>query len=273
MFSALLLKGTVGEDADNTFERALLATGAVRDCWSCPVLQARCVNSSVLKDELQMGVYSALAVTSKRAAWALREAAQDAAAYTVLKTTPVFCVGSGTEEACASAGAPNVVGVPGGRGAADLAEFMVPALGGEIFDRPVLFLVGDKRLDELPRRLQGMNVKIKELLVYETATRADIQVVLTAELARLRAAAVTDPGAPQWVVLFSPSGVVAASSAIHLELYNNVRFRLAAIGQTTANAMRAAGLRVDAIAATPTPGALADALFKSTTAISLIDYF
>lgn len=65
-----------------------------------------------------------------------------------------------------------------------------------------------------------------------------------------------------WVVFFSPSGVdlVLRGDAANVAALNE-RARIACIGQTTAAAVRSVvGLSVDAVAARPTPEALADAM-------------
>jgi uroporphyrinogen-III synthase len=110
-------------------------------------------------------------------------------------------------------------------------------------EKPLLFLSGHRRRDVLPERLMGAGVPFEELVVYETHP------VDSLDMSR--------HPAPDWLVAFSPSGLDAVRDANDLD---REQVRIAAIGPTTAEAWRAAGWTVAAVAAAPTPMAVADAL-------------
>ncbi|NND47337.1 MAG: uroporphyrinogen-III synthase, partial [Woeseiaceae bacterium] len=98
------------------------------------------------------------------------------------------------------------------------------------------------RRETLPQALADHDLALREVVVYHAEPR-------------------TDPAppadVPAWVVFFSPRGVALATE--HLALPWD-RLRKAAIGPSTAEALRAHGWTPDAVAVAPTPAALVDAL-------------
>ncbi len=106
---------------------------------------------------------------------------------------------------------------------------------------PLLFLSGSRRRDTLPDRLTAGGVSFEELVVYETHTRNTVAWTKGAN------------DVPDWVVFFSPSGIEAARADDTL-VWDRVR--VAAIGPTTAGALREEGWSVAAVAEEPTPEAL-----------------
>ena len=133
---------------------------------------------------------------------------------------------------------------PAGGEATGRAEDLADLIISEGIEDPLLFLCGDRRRDELPDRLSEAGVPVEERVVYHTIPDAS---------------ALTDvpSSVPDWVVFFSPSGVEAANS---VEAFPWNRVRVAAIGPTTADALREAGSAPAAVATTPTPEALVTAL-------------
>jgi uroporphyrinogen-III synthase len=115
----------------------------------------------------------------------------------------------------------------------------------------------------LPRAEDGRD----ELAQLLTAAGADVQIVTTyrtvpasaAELepllARLRAAEL------DVLTFFSPSQVEAVAAHASAEILNRAKL-IAAIGATTAEALRARGIRVDLIPAAPSAEALASELVQ-----------
>ncbi|MFO8098099.1 MAG: uroporphyrinogen-III synthase [Salinibacter sp.] len=109
-------------------------------------------------------------------------------------------------------------------------------------ERPLLFLSGNRRRETLPDALHDAGVAFEEQVVYETKPRSTL--------------AVPSPAETDWLVVFSPSGLEALSAAqVPLAAY-----RVAAIGPTTAGALRTAGETVAAVADAPNPDALVQAI-------------
>ncbi len=124
------------------------------------------------------------------------------------------------------------------------AEDLAALIAARRFAAPLLFLCGDRRRDVLPAQLRAAGLAVEERVVYRT--------ILDASALRAEA---TDP--PAWVVFFSPSGVEAIREGAAVP-WNYVQ--KAAIGPTTADALRAAGFAPSAVATAPTPEALAAAV-------------
>ncbi|MFP4228480.1 MAG: uroporphyrinogen-III synthase [Salinivenus sp.] len=131
----------------------------------------------------------------------------------------------------------DVIGEDTGSAAA-LADLIVSGAHA----RPLLFLSGNRRRDVLPNRLRDAGVAFEEQVVYETHPRSTLDV--------------PPPSETDWLVVFSPSGRDALAAAdVPLAAY-----RVAAIGPTTADALRDAGHTVAAVAAAPAPEALVRAI-------------
>lgn len=178
--------------------------------------------------------YGGLILTSPRAVEAVRRLGQLLEAW---RTHPVYAVGPRTAEAARALGL-RPCGQESGTGI-NLAHFILTQPRPK---RPLLFLCGARRSEELPMLLRQEGIPLEECVVYDT--RPIIPNVPTAA------------PLPDWVVLFSPS---AWESARQLSL-DWSRVRIAAIGPTTAQALRQQQVRVDAVAAKPTPEGLLQAL-------------
>lgn len=178
--------------------------------------------------------YDGVLCTSPRAVQALEQTLPsthpDYAAWTA---KPAYVVGPRTASAVSAWGGRPVGAETGSADA--LAEQIVADTPGRL-----LFLSGNRRRSTLPRALVHANQVFDEVEVYRTRTRHDI--------------ALPDP--PAWLVFFSPSGIEAVrASGYELDAYP-----CAAIGSTTAAALRDEGAAVSAVAAAPTPEALHAAL-------------
>jgi uroporphyrinogen-III synthase len=203
-----------------------------------PVLRFEPVGRAALAERMQQPHdYAGLILTSPRAAHALRDL--DLAVW---RDHPTFVVGPATAAEAANLGL-RPVGKEAGS-AADLAD----VIAARSFDRPLLFLCGDRRRDALPNRLRATKTAFDERVIYRTVGDAD---GLPEAVERQR---------PDWLVFFSPSGVETAD-VLAGPSWN--RIRKAAIGPTTADALRAAGFAPDAVAADPTPDALVAALLHA----------
>jgi uroporphyrinogen-III synthase len=115
---------------------------------------------------------------------------------------------------------------------------------------PYLFLCGNRRRHVLPNALREAGTPFEELVVYETHPRSGID---------LPAA---EPG--DWLVFFSPSGIEAVMR--HADAPAR-RYRLAAIGPTTAEGLRARERTVEAVAERPSPGGLVAALQETASEV------
>lgn len=206
--------------------------------WSVvhvPVLDFMFVNQQALESKLswETGV-GGLIITSPRAATALAHVChQDAASMAFCKQVDIVCTGKRTAAALTEIGVtPMVSSEADARGVARHVIAMQPK-------KRWLFLSGNLRRPELPALLTEAGLPFSELEVYQTLPQTGI--------------ALDKLNTPDWVGFFSPSGV------------NIVRqtwpggweaVKKAAIGATTAKAIRAAGWQVDAVAATPEAVAL-----------------
>lgn len=121
--------------------------------------------------------------------------------------------------------------------------------------KPLLFLCGNRRRDDLPNLLHQHNIPLQEMIVYQTeyynTSLGSESSNPPEDLSHL----VNPPIEPSWIVFFSPSGVEALEETILLRSSidnnnnnNNNRINLykewfktvkiGAIGQTTASAIR-----------------------------------
>jgi len=212
---------------------ALESAGFTAQC--VPVLRFEFVGRDALAERIQRPEdYAGLILTSPRAVEALRDF--DLAAW---RDHPTFVVGPRTAGEATKLGL-RPVGAESGS-ADDLADVII----AHSFEQPLLFVCGDRRRDTLPDRLCAADVTFEEVVVYRTLGDAD---ELADTVERMQ---------PEWLVFFSPSGVETAE-VLAGPSWN--RIRKAAIGPTTAEALRAAGLPPAAVADAPTPEALAAAL-------------
>lgn len=187
--------------------------------------------------------WAGLVLTSPRAAQALEEMLRwlpdQVAAW---EAKPAFAVGPKTAAELRAGGL-----APTGEESGD-AEALGSVIAKKVktdpaAERPLLFLCGNRRREALPNRLRAEEVPFEERVVYETHLRSGPWL--------------TD--APEWAVFFSPSGVEAVRQSGEAG-WGAVR--KAALGPTTAAALREAGWPPEAVAREPTPEALADALAK-----------
>ena len=230
--SVLLLRSAREPDP---YVAALEEAGFTARC--VPVLTFEMANRGALAERLRRpAAYAGLVLTSPRAVLALDGLDLDA-----WQAVPTFVVGPATAEAAAQRGL-SPVGEDAGHADA-LANHIVQ----RSLDRPLLFLCGDRRRDTLPDRLEAACVALEELVVYRTIGDAGAFVHAVEQR-------------PDWVVFFSPSGVETAD-VLAGPSWN--RILKAAIGPTTAEALRDAGRTPAAVADAPTPEALADALLHA----------
>lgn len=224
---------------DDPYERALTAAGL--DAAFVPVLAFEAMNGPALAVALaRPEAFSGLVVTSERAARRLLEMGDPAA----WKDRPVFAIGPRTRVVLKEGGYRQAG--PDCQSGAELARHIVSVHADS---RPLLFPCSARRRDELPDALRSAGLALTEIPVYDT-------------VARLEAA--FDPGEePAWLAFFSPSGVEAAADFVRDHWPNALR---AAIGPTTADALREAGITAHVVAPSPDADGLATAIAREQSA-------
>lgn len=206
-----------------------------------PVLEFEYIHAPRLRDRLTVPEqYDGLITTSPRAVEALRRLRGAAAAW---GDKFFFAAGPETARRAAELGF-SVRGREAGS-AGVLANLIIE----HDFEKPLLFLSGNRRRDTLPDRLNSANISFEELVVYETHLRRRLEWPFDPE------------DAPEWVVFFSPSGIEAVQEDDRIPWEH---LRTAAIGSTTAGALRERGWIVDAVAEAPEPEALYRAVVEAT---------
>lgn len=230
----LLLRS--GDDPD-PYVQAFADRG--REAACVPVLSFAFPYTDELITHLQRrDRYRALVATSPRVGVALRRAfRQRDGVLTRWKATPAYVVGPKTAKRLRSLGFA-VRGEEAGsaRALVDVIEESGP-------EGPLLFLSGNRRRDTLPDGLRAAGIPFEEQVVYETRTRTDICLPVGDK--------------DRWLVFFSPSGLEAIQQS---DVGSLAAYRCAAIGPTTADALRSTGLSVEAVAGTPSPEGLVAAI-------------
>lgn len=186
------------------------------------------------------GAFSGCIITSQRAAEALEDYGFAASeAFSPWQDKPMYAVGPATARAARKLGF-STLGEEAGS-AIRLAQRII--LNHEDATKPLLFLCGSSRRDELPDRLAAQNVPFQECIVYHTHSIQDLKID-TYE-------------APDVVAFFSPSGVKAVSGRWP-ESWKETG--CLAIGERTAYAISQAGLNLTATSLHPTPEGLLKAI-------------
>lgn len=199
-----------------------------------PVLEVEMVEEGVSAIGERLArpeAYGGLVLTSRNAVPALDAHRERLAPW---RAKPTYAVGPATAEAARALGL-RAVGEEAGYGSVLAARIVADASS-----RPLLFLAAADRRPDLPQALAAAGVPFEEVTVYRKVARP-----------------VRLAGAPNWVAFFSPSGVAVAESSPGFPW---AQARLAAIGWTTAEALREAGHPPAAVAAEPTPQSLVAAV-------------
>ncbi|MFW5973201.1 MAG: uroporphyrinogen-III synthase [Bacteroidota bacterium] len=211
------------------------------DALSIPVLRFERCNDRTVRGRLaRPDEFGGAIITSPRAAEILLDvlSAVDDACARAWMVKPTYAVGPRTAGILSEAGLEVSDGDAGtGRALADLIFVSYRD------DRPLLFLAGNRRRNELPDELIEAGVPFEEVTLYRTIPESLPE--MSTE--------------PDWIALFSPTGVEALAT----NKAAMARAHLAAIGPTTAAAIRAAGLIVSAEAERPNPPSLRDAIMAA----------
>jgi uroporphyrinogen-III synthase len=140
----------------------------------------------------------------------------------------------------------------------DSAESLLTSFGcHEFAGRRLLFIRGDRSLDKISESLQGC-AEVHELIVYKTIERD----VPADEIIRVKKAFAD--GAIDWTCFFSPSAVEAF--VVKLSSVDRANFKVAAVGETTAQHARDAGFDVRYVADHPSAAAFAHGLSEEINA-------
>lgn len=231
-----------------------------------------------------LATYGALIFTSQRAVEAFAEVVEEIRKEGTLhvddvlpESLPLYVVGPATARGLRALGLKcPILGEETGNGEA-LAGFILQHYNGMYPDTPnppVLFMVGDKRRDVIPKTLQSEELdsntraKVDELVIYETGEMQSFKENFStiwrcnAETGLKR----------QWVVVFSPTGCRAMLESLDLLDLETGRAKastctdqrdifIATIGPTTRDYLiQEFGFTPDVCAAKPTPEGIADGI-------------
>ena len=191
--------------------------------------------------------YWAIALTSKNAVAALEQYVKTLKTLGNLRkdlqSLTFFCVGKATADKLQ--GVFKIGTMPeirvGTGDAAELSLLIQEEYLKRGTDKNLFYLCGKDRLDTLPDAMKEMGIPCTELVVYST-----VEVIF-----------LTQPEETDWVCFFSPKGF----EVIHESFRDNRWWRyVAAIGETTARAIRECGVVVDVVADAPRPENMARAI-------------
>eukprot|EP01134_Creolimax_fragrantissima_P007353 CFRG7353T1 len=248
--NVLLLTGAVGDYVNCKYDQELVKRG-MKSVIVHPFSFSYC-NQGKVRAIFQVSAneHSAIIITSKRAASVLEEVMLSLNSdLDDHKHLPVYVVGPATSTIVESLGFTDIRGRESGS-AASLATILEEHIRTNVLcpQKPIVFLCGDKRREDIPQTLSALEVPATVLTVYSTGCNANLDSNLSDTLAQTQI---------HWAVFFSPSTVEYCLSSL-LQLDNNIR--LAAIGPTTAERMKDFGVSVEAVSKSPTPSCLAETL-------------
>ncbi len=194
---------------------------------------------------LQSARWDAIACTSPRGATQL------AAVAAMVGGGVLWAVGAGTARALERAGlAPRVA--PGGDAETTAAAQLAAAMLGAGVRGRVLIVAGDPHRPELAARLTDAGIAVTTVVVYRTKPADDVELLAALDRAHL-------------LVVGSPTLIAAlAAQGDEARLPGYV-----ALGATTADACRSAGLPLVAVAAHPSVAGVAEAVRQAARSLSL----
>ncbi|MBX2818816.1 MAG: uroporphyrinogen-III synthase [Rhodothermaceae bacterium] len=216
---------------------------------SIPILAFEFVNKKELEEQLKNAdAYSGLIWTSMRGVQAVQEHALDPELLAWWRGKPIYVVGPATKRAVELLGL-SPVGEDTGNAEA-LAHFIVQHHTDK--EKPLLFICGSSRRDELPSILHTTPIGLKECVVYHTHATAPTN------LEQLEA--------PDVVVFFSPSGVHALEGSWPSRWGGA---DIVSIGPRTTEALNDAGREVLSTSIHPTPESLLEAVLHPCKPLSI----
>ncbi|KAG2218568.1 hypothetical protein INT45_014157 [Circinella minor] len=220
-----------------------------------PVLDSKSESISFIQELLSKPpVHGSVIFTSQRSVDTWRQAIKPTSHYTIhsqWRSLRLFIVGSKTAEKVIALDFFHHAPIVHER-AVQLAPEMIPIIQ-QLENKSVLFLAGDKRLNELPTRLNEAHISFQEVRTYCTCPHAELTQRLKEHIGQEEEKQLVD-----WAVFFSPSGVNYVLERNHAFLKSIPK--LAAIGETTADHMIQCGLKVTLISPKPRATELSIAL-------------
>jgi uroporphyrinogen-III synthase len=199
---------------------------------------------AALSRALEHGGHAAIVIASARAAAALAQARAHAGSL-----PEVWAVGPATQRALAAAGIA-AQHPPGAIDGASLAQAMIASR--ELAGRRVLVPRAEDGRDDAIAVLRSAGIEVVDVIAYRTAPTAAGDPAIAEGLRLLTT------GTAAACAVFAPSQVAALAAVIGP--LAELRVPFAAIGDTTGAVLREAGIANVAVAATPTPEGLANAV-------------
>jgi uroporphyrinogen-III synthase len=236
----------------------------------------------VPKSQQGLATYGALIFTSQRAVEAFSEVVEEIRKEGTLdidhllpESLPLYVVGPATARGLRSLDLKcSVLGDETGNGEA-LAGYILRhynALHPGVPNPPILFMVGDKRRDIIPKTLQSEELdsknraKVDELVIYETGEMQSFK----EDFSTIWRKNADEGSKQQWVVVFSPSGCQAMLESLSLLDAETGKAKatadqrdilIATIGPTTRDYLKQEfGFTPDVCAERPSPEGIAEGI-------------
>lgn len=248
MNQKVLLFRAPKEGENDIFEKELLEHNL--NPVSIPVLEFNYINIDRLSEcLLQLEEYSAIVFTSQRAVEAiLLSAKKNTDVAKNFGDVTCYVVGGSTSIAASDAGFSPEQSDAGN--AEKLAEYIIKESKSK--EKPILYPCGNLRRDTLSKKLKEAGFRLNEIEVYETVQNKCIREKVQEFI--------TQQGVPDYVVYFSPSGVQYTADIVSEGLLPLEQVKVVAIGPTTEKELRERNVLVFAVAPTPSPAGLLQAL-------------
>lgn len=248
MNQTVLLFRAPKEGENDIFEKELLKHNL--NPVSIPVLEFNYINIDRLSEcLLQLEEYSAIVFTSQRAVEAiLLSAKKNTDVAKNFGDVTCYVVGGSTSKAASDAGFSPEQSDAGN--AEKLAEYIIKESKSK--EKPILYPCGNLRRDTLSKKLKEAGFRLNEIEVYETVQNKCIREKVQEFI--------TQQGVPDYVVYFSPSGVQYTADIVSEGLLPLEQVKVVAIGPTTEKELRERNVPVFAVAPTPSPAGLLQAL-------------
>ncbi|CAG8600960.1 5023_t:CDS:2, partial [Funneliformis caledonium] len=145
------------------------------------------------------------------------------------KTLPYFVVGRSTAKAVKEMFEIDPLGADESGNSESLADYIIKYFNSTR-GKELLFLVGDKRREELPNKLSKSGILLKELRIYETKPNSSF----STELDKISEYLVERKKTINWIIFFSPSGVDNSLELLKVNLLKDWdKIKIASIGKTT----------------------------------------
>lgn len=220
-----------------------------------PTLEFVFINLDRLGSELKnFENYSGLIFTSQRSVQAIKLASKDDGLPLAWSELNNYCVGEATFNSITTELGIESKGRETGN-ASSLADFIRDDLvAGSFSGKPFLFPCSNLKQDILQKKLEEYGFSLNPVTAYETVAHPDLEEHLKNKI----------DGDLEFLVFFSPSGVVFSNEIIKRLRLDVAMVKLVAIGPSTAKAIEKAGWSVHKTSAKPTPESLVQVLTTVT---------